>query len=263
MKFTGCLDEDRTRINRCKDLLCIILPRHLVASCEVGIAGGFCTDLYRLRQGIIVPSNTGFNDIDVFLSGAGGVNEESFSLYTRSFINRGIRAGYKVLGEDIHTNNYVYEDIEVLVRTVFFEGFEDSPVSFVQSPKTYNIRQVVKRFDIDICQVIYDPFKDTLEVWNETVVDHIKQGICQCYPLMIGNVNGVLKSFSIVKVNSTLQRVRKYNERGFLCKELPTLIAEMDVLSETSESESEMQSDSFSSENDEEGLDQTKANTDE
>lgn len=244
MKFSGRLDEDRARINRCKDLLCNILPHSLVMSYEIGVAGGFCTDLYRLRQGIILPSGTGFNDIDVFLSGLGGFDEEHFSLYTRSFINRGIEAGYRVLREEIFTNNYVFEDIEVLICTVSFEGFEDSPISFVQCPRTDNIWQVVEKFDIDVCQVIYNPFEDTLDIWNDTVGDHIRRGICHCYPLMIGNVNGVLKNFSIVKVNSTLKRLRKYNKRGLLCNEVPVLIAETNILPEISEFGSEINSDS-------------------
>ena len=78
MKFSGSVNDDRLQVERCRDLLCAILPRGLVRSGEVGIAGGFCTDLYRLRQGILVPQGTGYSDIDVFVIGDGGLDIQSF-----------------------------------------------------------------------------------------------------------------------------------------------------------------------------------------
>lgn len=245
MKFSGSVNEDRLQVERCRDLLCAILPRGLVRSGEVGIAGGFCTDLYRLKQGIVVPQGTGYSDIDVFVSGDGGLDIQNFFLCTTSFIEKGKNAGYKIIREESHEHQYVYEGVAVLIRTITFEGFEESPVSFIQGPKTNNIWQVMKTFDIDVCQVMYDPFKDKVDVLNETIGNHIKEGIFECYPLAMGNnANGVLKCFSIAKVCSSLQRVRKYNGRGFKCKAFPTLVAETDVVSETSNSESEIDSDS-------------------
>ena len=119
------------------------------------------------------------------------------------------------------TNNYVYAADEVSIVDVKIEGI-DKTLSFIQCYRDSTIQEVVNRFDIDICQIIYHIHEQGFEL-DESVAESIADGYGNVRFEPIEENDGPFDpgyeidfdSFNAGRKAMTEERVSKYSQRGF------------------------------------------------
>ena len=114
-------------------------------------------------------------------------------------------------------NNYVYANDVINIVDVKVEGI-DKTLSFIQCHHDSTVQDVINRFDIDICQVIYHIHEQGFEL-DESVAEHIADscGHVRFEPLeedVFGYEND-LDDFNAGRKTRTEERVSKYSQRGF------------------------------------------------
>lgn len=162
-------------------------------------------------------------DIDVFFTRGYGFDNLGFIVVSNMVVkeitdicsSRGV--GVKV--EEMRRNWYVEKDELVLIQDMTI-GDGRINLSFIQQPCTEDIDTVVSEFDIDVCRVVYNPFEEVLYA-DLGLVDRIKQGYATVVDLTARN--GGPDSFDVAKITSTIRRMHKYHERGYIFDRLPML----------------------------------------
>ena len=198
-----------------KRLLRHAVPRHLTRRNEVAIAGSAALHWYQ-GQTNVGPLWTDIGDIDIFVAGPNGSTEANFKDFVLSIVQRFEAAHHVVesvecykclvygptVGGDICICDVMVRDISVCL-------------SFVQSPGCLTARSVMEKFDIDICQVMYDIHRQTFELSVRTRAN-IRAGTAVALPLLFESDDGNVSLGDMIRVRKTLLRMRKHHARGYV-----------------------------------------------
>lgn len=201
-------------VDKVKRILRYVIPRSSTRSDEVAIAGSAALHWYQRQEGI-GPSWSGIGDIDIFVSGQHGTTVSQFKRFLTSVIENLLASEHQIAAFKCYplrlygaasSRNIIICDIEIV-------GI-DLKLSFVQSPGSANVSSVVDGFDIDICQVRYDIHRQTYHVRNQTR-DNIRRRRAVVFPLVFDSSNGDISPADRTRVRKTLQRIKKYHDRGY------------------------------------------------
>lgn len=201
-----------------KRILRSSIPRQATRSHEVGIAGS-CALHYFQDKKLIGPKWAVPNDIDIFVCGRYGRSKASFFRFVESVHKSIISSGHKT-SKVVKKHMYAHRNRLVWIIDVTIVGYS-STLSFVQSPCP-TVEESAKRFDIDVCQVVYHIHTESFWVSSDHVVRHIKDKTALVKPIM-WNLFGIDDigpgHFDSKKVCSTISRIQKYRKRGFRFKQ--------------------------------------------
>jgi len=103
-------------------------------------------------------------------------------------------------------------------------------ISFIAVPKAKTMLEVTDRFDIDICQMIYN-FKTGSFLYDDFVRQSIEQRSATVADFLFQSA--VPSKAEVFAYENTLNRMRKYASRGFSFKTLPKIQVLADFLPET------------------------------
>ena len=163
------------------------------------------------------------NDVDIFVSGIRGATHVNFRHTVDNFVNRMrsvcMKKGMNVEGGPYRENAYVEMGSKVLIRDVFVGGM-DTKISFIQSRECGTVMEVLKRFDIDVCQVMFNMKRKELYTSLE-VLDAIEKGhasICDFFLSSDGPT-----AYEAIQIKSTIGRMHKYLNRGYVFNRYPKL----------------------------------------
>lgn len=165
--------------------------------------------------GSVEPETYSVNDVDIFVGGKDGESDEGFERAVWSMVQN-IKAVCSKKGKTVRVgesrkNLYVRWHGYVLIKDVFIDG-HDIKLSFIQCPDTRSINDCVRRFDIDVCQVMFNPYLKELYA-DMRVVTSIDGGDARAVDFRMSDDGP--DDIDIGKVVSTLERIRKYRKRGY------------------------------------------------
>ena len=207
--------------------------RHVVPTAEstegrVGILGSAALLLYQEenRTGPVWPGTrmskslsgsesegkwTKPSDYDVFVSGPHGRSKEAFLKFASDVVAKIEGLGYvvKMKGKEFQ----MYTRGGRLIWIVnFYIGGVRNVVSLIQSPDCCNLREVLAKFDIDVCRVAYN-FHERKASCSESVGAHIAQSMATVDSIPFTNGGPTLQDQR--DVVRTMARILKYKRRGF------------------------------------------------
>ena len=152
-------------------------------------------------------------DVDIFVCGKNGSSEEEFRKFMNSVVVKKLKEIYRFPSSAKFIGcEYCFRGVECHIANLVIPGIS-SKLSFISSPGCENVKQVINRFDIDVCKVICNIHFEQYEV-EESVKEHIKGSKAAVHDLVFGKC--IPDKFDIYKCMRTLQRMKKYNERGFV-----------------------------------------------
>lgn len=199
-------------VYRVRSMLRYVLPRNECNKNEIAVAGSSALCWYQDDRKV-GPMWGPPGDVDVFVAGYWGKSQWRF----RRFCCRILRqlAGSLYITKKVvwYQNVYVKRGSKVNICDVYFKDM-DTHVSFVQGCGCKNVQEVIKGFDIDVCKVIYHVHSESFEVTKsvelsiKTHTAWVKDDwqFLHSYP----------DRFDRVQIGSTMRRMQKYEERGFL-----------------------------------------------
>ncbi len=164
-------------------------------------------------------------DVDVFLTRGYSYEPLGFTVASDTIVREitslcGSR-GITVKAEEVRKNWYVERDELVLIRDVSV-GDGKIKISLIQQPCSEDIDDVVDNFDINVCKVVYNPFDEVLYAELATV-DNIWKGTTSVIDLE--SSNGGPDRFDVARITSTIRRMYKYHQRGYIIDRLPNIFA--------------------------------------
>ena len=195
---------------KARALMRYVIPRGLDK--EVAVAGSSAL-LWFQDQGRVGPMWEGPHDIDVFVAGHYGETRRRFRKFVRSIVTKIRKAGVVVDDKRCYEHPYIVRDKQVSVWDIVLVNVDNLRISFIQSPGKATVAEVVERFDIDVCRVVYLIHQERFVV-NESVRHHIESGLAWADAQTFVEDGGP-DVYDVEKVRSTLWRIRKYTQRGF------------------------------------------------
>ena len=194
----------------CKRILKEMIPIEHSLSNEVAVSGSSALLWWQAHERI-GPEWEGPNDVDVFVAGRPGSSDGLFMMYVKAVIENVKSKGIEIDVLEERISAYVVRGRRTNIVDVHVPGCKFK-ISFVQCPLACNVNEVVACFDIDICKVIYHIHNGSF-----SLAACVKRSIC----LGIAEISSIRldehgpSQFDISRVKSTLERVKKYKERGF------------------------------------------------
>ena len=154
-------------------------------------------------------------------------SKADFEARVRTMITK-LRAAAASVGKQIRikrprTNNYAFRDGPITIVDVIVQGLQ-VPISFVESPRGENMRDVVNQFDIDVAQVIYDVACSGKLFVNSNLFERIRAGQADAKDIQV--TEGGPSAFETNRIQCTIRRMRKYgpDERGYHFCGYPTFV---------------------------------------
>ena len=194
-----------------KGILSNIVPRSRTVSNHIAVAGGAALRWYQREMSVGPYWEDRHADVDVFVTGDYG-RSETFFPFVNKCIDTLLRNDEVIEAIEQTWNNYVYPGIQVAIVNIKIQGV-DRTLSFIQGMFDQNIREVVDRFDINICKVIYYIHEQRFELSKE-VSRCIESGrglVC----LKTYERDSIGQRLYQIKLKRTNERMRKYRNRGF------------------------------------------------
>lgn len=195
---------------KCKRMLKQMIPNEYSLSREVAVSGSSALLWWQTEQRI-GPEWEGPNDVDVFVAGRPGSNGEVFTMFVNAVIDNVESKGIKIAHLRGKNSTYIVRGRRTNIVDVRISGCKFK-MSFVQCPLANNIDEVVACFDIDICKVIYH-----IHDGSFSVAACVERSIC----LGTAEISSIRldehgpSQFDMARVKKTLERMKKYKERGF------------------------------------------------
>ena len=164
-----------------------------------------------------------YNDCDLFVCRKYSHTNEDFLAFVFACLKRLNDHGYTIRSENCYEHTYMYELAPVLIYDFTVEGIE-TKLSFIQCRFGATIDSVVKRFDFDVVQAIYDFKTDSIRM-DADAERNLMQGkmevsrrVHEVAEQIVANFKRVSR-FDAMRLKATLNRMRKYGRRGLLVEE--------------------------------------------
>ena len=177
----------------------------------------------RWKAGIDDGEGVPVSDVDVFIGGVAGSTRAGFRIRVREVVSKleaiAGRRGLAVTVEEERIHPYAEMGRKIIIQDVKVEGYSFK-LSFVQAPTSGTLFEVTEKFDIDVCKVMYNPWKNEMYAMLDVVVviERGKASVCD-YVLRQKKPS----KYDVRQVSSTLKRMRKYGERGYKFRKYPRL----------------------------------------
>lgn len=160
-----------------------------------------------------------YNDCDLFVCQKHGSTAEEFLAFVKATFERLTAHGYIVGWAYCYEHDYMHDGAKALIYDFCLEGIE-TKLSLVQCQFASNIHEVVKGFDFDVVQAIYDFGSDRI-IMDQAAEKNLKQGKMEVSPWQEKLADEIvshekdLSKVDIYRLAATLKRMTKYTERGF------------------------------------------------
>ena len=188
-----------------------VLPSAYCETLEIAVSGSAAL-AWAQERWEVGPMWVEPGDIDVFVAGRPGENEDQFIDIVNGVVERTGHMGREISLWKMYDNLYAVENVVIKVVDIAVAGM-DCIFSFIQCPGVRDVEEVVESFDIDICRVIYCIHDDTFRA-EAAVIRHIEEGNAFVRLMVVPILTGI-PAFSIKKARRTRNRMRKYIDRGF------------------------------------------------
>lgn len=222
-KTDACSKDYYHEITRAQQCLRRMIPLQESKKQHVGVAGSCATHWFMLSDltpNLQTPAWKP-NDIDIFVAGPNGANDQLFSDFVNMCVTSAESGGFVVAQIMPKQHDYIQQGISVNIIDVIFIG---SPTcfSFVQASASNTIDDVIETFDIDVVKVIYDIWGNSFRLdpvikWN---IEHLKAVVFPFY-----TEEHTPNSFEQRRQMITYSRMRKYEKRGFTFITAPQIIS--------------------------------------
>lgn len=196
-------------LRRISEVLEVIIPESCSRAMEIGVTGPSALLMFQESRRI-GPKWNPVDKVDVYVSGRFGRSDAHFL----GFVERALKLmKVKSLASGIRSKQLVRDmnGVHSWVVDVWIEGV-GTTVSFVQRPNHVNVLEVAKTFDINVCQIVFDPRNK--EFWyTDGLIADISNCTARVSDLSM-SVDGPTDE-DIENVRSTLERIAAYERRGF------------------------------------------------
>ena len=191
----------------------------LLASRE---AGKLCGRWAILALQAIIPSETGIQwcpgDADYFITGENFFSRVDVLIM---LLREVVEAHGKTLTvEKAQPHLYACPNRTIWTVNVRIQGL-DTKLSFVESPECKNMKEVLENFDVSVAKVMYDCKGTGMLLTRSDVLSQIKGGVANVKDFEVGLLYPTL--FQCRRITSTLNRMNKYGERGYMFLNYPKL----------------------------------------
>ncbi len=164
-------------------------------------------------------------DLDIFIGGWVAQRKSTFRRRVKKLIKdmkvvvekKGM--SLKVEREKCH--KYALKDKDLLIQDVSIDGMGGMKISFVQSPEEATLADIVAGFDIDVCKVMYNPWRNKLYARMDVLLA-VETGHASVCDYFFGHDSPY--KFDLQQVKSTLQRMHKYGKRGYAFNRYPAMV---------------------------------------
>lgn len=182
---------------------------------ETGIAGSFALFCYMTHVLRFTCIEWSPGDCDVFVCCP---TEKQFRKTIRRFESRLKKKNVVFVDGGFRHNHYARQNNPLLIKDITVE-LMNTKISFIHTNQHSTVTEVIKHFDIDVCQVIYYFDRNTFVISND-VKTAIVSGKARVTSDFVFDRNAPTR-IELSQLTSTFSRMRKYQERGFTFHNMP------------------------------------------
>jgi hypothetical protein len=209
-------------VNKIQRLLRRVIGADPLIANDVAVSGSAALYWYQRRFDIGPKWKGRPHDIDVFVCGNNGRNFDRFMIHMwEEVLYNATSHGLRLQNQVIRFNTYAHPSATIKIHDFYIVDNRDTRsrprefvLSFIESPFN-TIQEAVDGFDINVCQVIYNIAQDDFIVSNE-LRECIRSGTAALTcGIEFFKESGRPSDDEIMKLHSTLDRIIKYNRRGY------------------------------------------------